>query len=62
MNATVLMSTRDAAERLGVSIPTVTRYVRDGVLRAELKAPGSRGAYMFDPVAVEALAAERSAS
>lgn len=62
MNTSVLMGTRDVADRLGVSVATVTRLVRDGSLSAELKAPGARGAYMFDPVAVEALAAERAAS
>jgi len=55
------MTTRDVAARLGVSVPTVTRLARDGELHAEAKAPGARGAYLFDPDAVDALKAERDA-
>ncbi len=61
MSQTTLLTTRDAAARLGVSVPTVTRLARDGELHAEAKAPGARGAYLFDPDAVAALKAERDA-
>ncbi|MFD4990788.1 helix-turn-helix domain-containing protein [Cellulosimicrobium cellulans] len=62
MSQTTLLTTRDAADRLGVSVPTVTRLVRSGDLTAEAKAPGARGAYLFTAEAVDALLAERSAS
>lgn len=61
MSQTTLLTTRDVAVELGVSVPTVTRLARDGDLHAEAKAPGSRGAYLFDPNAVAAFKAERDA-
>lgn len=52
MASTAFLSTRSVAQQLGVSVPTVTRYVRAGTLPVAGKAPGTRGAYLFDPVAV----------
>lgn len=60
MNDDALMSTRDVARALGTSVPTVNRHARNGALPFATKAPGSRGAYMFDPKVIEALAAERA--
>lgn len=54
------MSTREVAQALNTSVPTVTRLARAGDLPVTAKAPGSRGAYLFDRSAVEALAAERA--
>lgn len=55
------LSTREVAQLLQTSVPTVTRRARAGDLAEVVtaKAPGSRGAYLFDREAVEALAAER---
>lgn len=53
------MSTREVARALRMSVPTVTRLARSGDLPVVVKAPGSRGAYLFDRAAVEQLAAER---
>lgn len=55
MTETALMSTRDVARALGTSVPTVNRRARNGDLPFATKAPGSRGAYLFDPAVIEAL-------
>ena len=60
MSTVTLLSTRDAAQRLGVSVPTVTKLARDGVLVPAAKAPGRRGAYLFDEHDVERVRDERS--
>lgn len=44
---TTLITTAEVAERLGVSIPTVNRWVRDGRLTPVQKLPGIRGANLF---------------
>lgn len=54
-----LLTTADVAKRLRVHVRTVARMVHGGELEAAVKAPGVRGAYLFDPAAVDALAAER---
>lgn len=54
-----LLTTADVAKRLRVHVRTVVRMVHGGELEAAVKAPGVRGAYLFDPAAVDALAAER---
>ena len=51
----------DAARILGVSVHTVGRYARRGVLVPVMKAPGLRGAYLFDRRDVERLARARAA-
>lgn len=56
-----LLTTAEAAERLGVSVFTVNRYARDGALGVARKLPGVRGANLFLSTEVEALAAERTA-
>lgn len=56
MDATTLMSTREVARCLGVSVPTVTRLARDERLAPAQKLEGLRGAYLFDRDDVEALA------
>jgi len=48
-----LISTSDVAERLGVDVRTVHRMVADGRLTPLVKAPGMRGAYMFDPAVLD---------
>lgn len=60
MNDDAYLSTRDVARLLRTSVPTVTRLVRSGDLPAAAKAPGARGAYLFDRETVETLVAERA--
>lgn len=60
MNGDAYMSTGEVARLLGMSVPTVNRRARVGDLPVQAKAPGTRGAYLFDRAAVEALAAERA--
>jgi len=60
MNEDAYLSTRDVARLLGTSVPTVTRRARQGDLPVAVKAPGPRGAYLFDREPIEALAAERA--
>lgn len=51
-----MVVTADAAKRLGVSTRQVARMVAAGKLSPAFKAPGIRGAYLFDRTAVEELA------
>lgn len=51
---TGLLTTAQAAKRLRVHIATVARMVADGRLEAEVKVPGKRGAYLFDPSTIDA--------
>ncbi len=57
---TALLSTREAADRLGVSRYALHRLVRAGHLEPAQKFPGQTGAYAFDPKAVDALLKERA--
>lgn len=52
-----LVTTREAAAQLRTSPATVTRWVRNGILRPATQAPGRRGAYLFDRAYIEQLAA-----
>jgi len=52
----------DAARILGVSVHTVGRYARRGVLTPVVRTPGLRGAYLFDRRDVERLAKRRGAA
>lgn len=54
--ATELMTTAAVAERLGVDVSTVARWVNAGRLPVAVKIPGLRGARLFDPKDVDALA------
>lgn len=51
-----LATTAEVAELLGVSVATVNRRADKGLLPVVAKAPGVRGARLFDRAAVEALA------
>lgn len=55
--ATYAMTTAEAAEALGVSIKTVTRWAASGKLTPLKKLPGPRGAFIFNSGDVEALLA-----
>lgn len=53
-----LLTTRQAAERVGRSVSTLNHYVDTGRLTPALAAPGIRGPRFFRPADVDALAAE----
>ena len=55
------LNTREVADRLGKDVATVNRYVRTGKLQPTFQFPGLRGARLFDPADVEALAADLEA-
>jgi excisionase family DNA binding protein len=52
------MTTAQAAQRLGVHIKTITRWVEDERLTPSMKFPGPTGGYLFAHTEVERLAAE----
>lgn len=54
-----LITAADAAAILDRPRRTVIRLVERGDLKPAMKLPGIRGAYLFDPDHVRALAAER---
>lgn len=56
-----LVATRDAARLLGVSIGTVNRWARDGILSPAVSVSGPRGARFFHRADVERLAAKGAA-
>ena len=55
-----LATTRDVADRLGISVRQVARLAGSGALKPALKLEGVRGAMLFDPAAVEQYAKERT--
>jgi len=60
--ATTYLTSREAAERLGVSISTLHLLSQLGEITPAIKAPGLRGAKWFSPADVDALKAKRAAS
>ena len=52
------LTTRQAADRLGVSVWTIHGLVRNGKLAPLYKLEGTTGAYAFDPADVERIATE----
>ena len=60
MHASRNLTSRAVAERLGVHVRTVHRWVETGRLIPVVTVPGYRGNHLFDPDDVEALAAERA--
>lgn len=57
-----MMTTAEAAERLGVRPETVTRWAKRGLIKPVHKVPGLRGALIFAAAEVERVAAERGAA
>jgi excisionase family DNA binding protein len=55
---TALLTTRQAAERLGVDRGTVSRAAAAGRLPAAGKLPGRTGAYLFDAAVIDDAARE----
>ena len=60
-NLRTLIPTREVADRLGKSTRYVTRLVDAGALKPAAKAPGPRGAFLFDEDEVRAYIKERAA-
>jgi len=54
-----MLTTREVADRFGVAVPTVCRWVLERKLAAAQKLPGLTGSYLFDPAVVDAFAADR---
>jgi excisionase family DNA binding protein len=59
MTDTKPIGTPEAAARLNVSRPTLTRMAQSGKITPLHKANGQRGAYVFDESEVERVAQER---
>lgn len=55
-----LITAADAADVLGVSVATVHRFEKDGILPVAFKVDGLRGPKLFDRRKVDDLAASRS--
>ena len=53
---TELMTTAAVAERLGVDVSTVARWVQAGRIPVAVKVPGLRGARLFDPADIDKFA------
>lgn len=49
-----LLTSRQAAERLGVEISTISRMVSDGRLTVAFQAPGPTGVKFFRPEDIDA--------
>lgn len=54
-----LLTSVEAADRIGVGVRTVIRLANSGELKPKRKLPGGRGAFLFDPADVDRLAEER---
>lgn len=62
MQTSELLTARQVADRLGVSVFTVASWARSGKLRTAVQGPGVRGARLFDRSDVERFATERGAT
>lgn len=51
-----LLTSRQVAEQMNTTVTTVNRWVQAGRLEPALRVPGYRGARLFDPASIEALA------
>ena len=49
-----LLTTAEAADRLGCSVATVVRRATDGKLPHVMRGPGERGGFFFDPDVIDA--------
>lgn len=59
-NTEQLLTTAETAERLSVSTATINRWVRVGQLTPAVQTPGIRGARLYAPDDVDALAKNRA--
>lgn len=62
MSKVTPITTAEVADLAGVSTKTVSRWVAAGELAPLTKLPGIRGAFLFDPKAVERFRAKRGAA
>lgn len=62
LEQTELIGSAEACALLDVDRSTLVRLIHAGKLQPRAKMPGANGAYVFDPSAIEALAAERRAA
>ena len=53
-----LLTSVEAAERLGIDRGTLTRWVQAGRITPAMKLPGKNGPALFDPAEVERVRAE----
>jgi hypothetical protein len=60
-NAPDLIASSQACERLGIDRSTLSRWVQLGKITPAMRLPGNRGAMLFDPAAVDTLAADLAA-
>lgn len=58
--STHVVTTRVAAERLGISVRTVNRWVELGKLKPAYEVSGKGGFRVFDVADIDAIAAERA--
>lgn len=56
-NEATFATTAEAAEALGVSVKTITRWVGSGKLTPVKRLPGKRGAMLFAGADIEAILA-----
>lgn len=61
MYTTELLTSAEAADRLGISRMTVNRRVRSGDIPAAGRLPGRTGAWLFDPAVIDNLKAQADA-
>lgn len=61
MDKTDLLTARETAAHLGLTVSQVGRLAARGELGTAIKAPGLRGARLFDPAEVDRFADERKA-
>lgn len=61
MHNVEILTSSAAASKLGVSVSTIARMAQAGRLQPIAKAPGVRGAYLFNRSDVEALATQGGA-
>ncbi|MCB4209177.1 helix-turn-helix domain-containing protein [Arthrobacter sp. UM1] len=57
-----VLTTREAARLLGLTVSAVHQVVRRGELSPQLKSPGARGAFFFSRAEVQELAQVRAAA
>jgi hypothetical protein len=62
MTKSTLIPTAEAARIIGADIRTVLRMVERGQLEPVAQGPGIRGAFLFDPHDIAAIAQKRAAS
>lgn len=62
MHNTEMLTTAQAALRLGLHVSTVNRMAAAGELTPLMKIPGKTGAYLFSSTEVDRLRAERAAT